>query len=100
MSIGKIHAFFIDMDGLNELTADIIRRIANHYLNAGDFVRVEKIVLSLTEKEVGNIENWVNLIKLYGQMGEKEKARAAADKAIEIDYSVKDYADEYVESID
>ncbi|MDO8261194.1 MAG: O-antigen ligase family protein [Candidatus Magasanikbacteria bacterium] len=89
----------IDLDGLNDLTADVIRRIVNHYLSAGDFVRVEKIVLSLTEKEVGNIENWVNLIKLYGQMGEKEKARAAADKAIEIDYSVKEYADEYVNSI-
>lgn len=90
----------IDLEGQVDLTADILRRIANHYIEAGDFVRVEKIILELTKKEPGKIENWVNLIKLYGQMGEKEKARAAADKAIELDYSVKEYAEQYVNSID
>lgn len=89
----------IDLGGLGSITSDLLRRVANHYIEAGDLVRTEKIIIALTQLEKGNLENWINLIKLYGQMGEKEKARAAADKAIEIDYSVKSYADQYVNSI-
>jgi len=89
----------IDLNGLQTLSPDLVRRIANHYIEAGDLVRTEKIIIALTKLEKGNLENWINLIKLYGQMGDKEKAREAADQAIEIDYGIKQYAEQYVDSI-
>jgi len=89
----------IDLGGLDVLSPDILKKAANHYVETKDYVRLEKIVITLTQLEPKNIENWVNLIKLYGQLGDKTKARVAADKAIELDYSVKQYADDYVNSI-
>jgi tetratricopeptide (TPR) repeat protein len=90
----------IDLNGLRTLSPDLVRRVANHYIEAGDLVRTEKIIIALTKLEKGNLENWINLIKLYGQMGDKEKAREAADQAIEIDYGIKQYAEQYVDSIE
>ena len=57
------------------------------------------MVIRLTQVEPENLENWINLIKLYAQLGDKEKARVTGDKIIELDHSTKADVGKFLESI-
>ena len=53
----------------------------------------------LTKLEEKNVENWINLAKLYSGQGNNDEARKAALKAIQIDPSVKEYADKFINGL-
>jgi len=53
----------------------------------------------LTEQETTNASNWVQLANLYKDQGDIEKARAAAEKAIELDPSLKSGATDFINSL-
>ncbi len=69
------------------------------YEKAGDKERLIKIYKSLTHLQKKNVKNWINLAKLYADEGENDKAREAAEKAMEIDPTVTDYAQEFIDSL-
>ena len=90
----------INKGGLSLLApAGLVRNYINHYIELEDWPRVTQLYIRLTQLEEKNVENWVNLAKLYSGQGDNENARKAALKAIEIDPSIKDYANEFINNL-
>ena len=86
----------IDLGGTELLDANICKSLINHYIELEDWPKVIKLYERLTRAEKKEVKHWINLAKLYAQTGEKEKAREAAEKAMELDPSIKDYAEEFI----
>ena len=58
-----------------------------------------KLYLRLSVLESSNIKVWIDLAKIYARQGEKEKAIEAAEKAAEVDPSIKSYAEEFIKNL-
>lgn len=88
----------IDEGGANNLSpANFVKQLINHYSEANDQKRMISLFMALTNNlEKKNIENYVKLAMLYAQTGDKEKARETVEKAVEIDPSIRQYADEFL----
>ena len=90
-----------DGRGAKELApSGFAKIIANHYIEQKDWQKVIYIYEALTGRlEKNNVENWINLAKLYAQDGRIDEARAAAEKVIELDPGNAGYAQEFINSL-
>ena len=91
----------IDIGGGSGLTpASFVKTLINHYSDNNDYDRLVKLFRVLTGNlEPKNVDNWVKLAMLYKQTGNIEEARAAAEKAIEIDPSIRQYAQDFLNGL-
>ena len=87
----------IDLGGANLLApANTVKSLVNYYVEQEDWPKVISLYQRLTQLEQKETKHWINLAKLYAQIGDKEKAREAAERAGEIDSSIKNYVEEFI----
>ena len=65
-----------------------------------DYDKVISLYKRATDLEKKNVKNWISLAQLYEQEGEIEKAKEAAQKAIGLDPTVKDYAEDFIRGLE
>ncbi len=76
------------------------KTVANHYIVKEDWQKVIYIYEALTgQLEKNNVENWINLAKLYAQVGRINEARVTGEKVIELDPGNAGYAQEFIDSL-
>jgi len=91
----------LDLGGASLLSsADFIKNLINHYTNQQDWQKVIKLYQRLSQLEPNNPKVWVNLATIYSQLGDNDKAIEAAQKSAEIDPSMKDAAEEFIEKLE
>ena len=76
-----------------------IKGYINHYNEAGDYVRMIKLYEELVKLEKKNINNFIELAKLYAVTGDTEKAVEIAMQVAEKDPSTKDYVNDFIEGL-
>ncbi len=90
----------IDLGGAQLLApAGQIRNFISHYRDANDSKKVIKLYEQLVRIEGNNINNMIELAKLYAENGEIEKAIKTATKISDKDPSVKQYVDGFIENL-
>jgi O-antigen ligase/lipopolysaccharide biosynthesis regulator YciM len=91
----------IDLGGTELLApADMVKDLVNHYVESEDWDRVLSLYGRLTELEREEPQHWVNMAKLYAKMGERDKAIEAARQAGQVDGSLADYVEGFIQSLD
>jgi tetratricopeptide (TPR) repeat protein len=89
----------LDKGGINMIApAGLVKSYINHYAEKEDMARLVKLYERLAGLEP-TVENWTKLANLYATMGDKENAKRAAEKSIEVDPSVRQYAQEFIDSL-
>ena len=90
----------VDLGGTKIMDTNLIKQKINEYGEKEDWERVVKLYETLTkDKERKKVENWINLAKLYAQTGNNTKAIEAAEQAMKIDPSIRQYAEEFISSM-
>ncbi|MCX6796391.1 MAG: tetratricopeptide repeat protein, partial [Candidatus Falkowbacteria bacterium] len=84
-------------DSLN--SPALVKQAIEYFKAAKDWRRVIALLKILVGQEPDNADNWVQLANLYKQQGEIDKAKAAAEKAIEINPSLANYAKGFIDSL-
>lgn len=77
-----------------------VQSLINHYVGLKDNKRILILQERLTQLEPDNIRFWIDLSKLYADNGDKEKAKNAAEQAIRIDPNIKQYAEQFIQSLE
>lgn len=90
----------IDLGGASLLSpAGYVKSLINEYVEKEEWPRVIKLYQQLTILEPKVTSHWINLAKLYSQVGEKEKAIRAVGKATSTDPSLNQYAEQFIEEL-
>ncbi len=91
----------IDDGGANILApASFVKGLVNHYTQQEDWNRLIKLYQRLTRLEPKNEKNWIKLAKLYEQIGDKDRAIKAAQKAAELKPSLQSYVDDFINGLE
>ncbi len=91
----------IDKGGARILAPkSFVKGLLGHYIEKKDWKKVVELYKRLTRLEPKNEENWINLAKLYKQLGENQKAIRAAQKAAELKPGLQSYVDEFVRQLE
>jgi len=91
----------LDLSGSGYLTqVDFIRFVLNHYTEKKDQPRILLLYERWAALEPSDAKLWVNLSLLYEQAGKKDKAITAAKKAIDLDYSLKPAAEDFIKKLE
>jgi O-antigen ligase len=77
----------------------LVKQYLQHFQTIKDWQRTISLYEILVYQEKNNAGNWVQLAVLYKQQGDKEKAKAAAEKAIEIDPNFQAQAQSFIDSL-
>jgi O-antigen ligase/tetratricopeptide (TPR) repeat protein len=90
----------LEKKGANQIApAGQVKGLINHYVDEKNWKFVILLYERLTKLEPKKTENWTRLAQIHAQLGEREKAREAAQKAIEIDPSIADYAEDFIKQL-
>jgi len=90
----------LDLGGSGYLSpVDFIKVALNHYTEKNDKPRLLKLFERWTALEPNNAQAFVNLSLFYAQTGEIDKAIKAAQKAGELDPSLKADADKFINKL-
>lgn len=91
----------LDNKGANHInTKGLAVNLINHYNELGDAEKLLALYESLVKIEKNDPQIWVNLAQLYKQAGNKEKAIEAAQKAAEINPSLKNSVDGFIRELE
>jgi len=87
----------LDLGGAGNLNpVDLVKIALNHYMEKRDQPRILALYERWSVLEPGDPKIFVNLSLLYAQAGNKAKAITAAEKAAELDPSLKSAAGEFI----
>jgi len=90
----------LDLGGSGYLTPiDFVKIALNHYAEKKDGPRLLMLYERWASLEPANAKIFVNLSLLYAQAGENDKAIIAAEKAGELDPSLKSSAEEFIKNL-
>lgn len=90
----------LDLGGADNLDpVDFVKAALNYYTEKKDEPRLLPLYERWTKLEPSNPKTWVNLSLLYANKGAKPQAIAAAEKAAELDSSLKSAAEEFVKKL-
>jgi tetratricopeptide (TPR) repeat protein len=90
----------LDLGGAGYLSpVDFIKAALNHYMEEKDEPRLTVLYERWTGLEPANAQAWVNLSLFYAQAGKKDKAISAAEKAGELDPSLRPAAEEFIRKL-
>ncbi|MFH1822301.1 MAG: O-antigen ligase family protein [Patescibacteria group bacterium] len=91
----------IDKGGVGLLAnGSYVASLINYYNEQGDKEKVLKLYQQLSNLESQNASVWVNLAKLYAELGEIENAISAATKAAELDKSLQSSVSEFIKGLE
>jgi len=77
-------------------SASFVKILINHYADNKDTDKLIKLHIQLARLEPNDVQAWINLAKLYAQVGRKEEAIEAAQKAAELDPSLKASVERFI----
>ena len=90
----------LELGGANLLQIDFVKQLINYYSATTSPENSTERLISLLERlsqlEPSNAQIFVNLAQFYVKIGENEKAIKAANKAAEIDVSLKSSVDGFI----
>lgn len=90
----------IDLGGARLLSpVGLIKSLIGHYQEAGNTKRVIKLYEQLVKVEPNNINNMIELAKLYANAGLTEKAIGMATAISKKDPTDKQYVDDFIKSL-
>jgi tetratricopeptide (TPR) repeat protein len=90
----------VDMDGAATLyPIELVQDLANYYSSNEDYFRAISMAERLMALQSDSAQNWSNLAYLFLAVDMKEKAIIAAKKAAELDPSLRDQAEAFVNSL-
>ncbi len=90
----------VDLGGAYRLSpASLVKSVINQFAAREEYDRVGKLFKQLIALEPNVADNYVNLAKLFKLIGDKEQAKAAAQKAAEIDPAIKDQAEQFIRGL-
>lgn len=91
----------IDLGGAVLLSpAGYVKSLVNEYVEKEDWQKVIKLYERLTVLEPKTTSHWINLVKLYAQVGEIDKAKKAVGHATSTDPSLNEYAEQFLEELE
>jgi len=89
----------LDMGGSGSLApADFVKTLINFYSDKKDYPRLIKLYEKLTSLE-SDAKIWVNLARLYADQGQTDQAITAANKASELDPTLKSASEEFISKL-
>lgn len=94
----KAEQILMEKNGYNFNDPNELNRLYNIYLMARQKDKLVEVLEKLTVLEP-NGSNYARLAAAYKEISEKEKARAAVKKAVELDPSLKDEAAKFLETL-
>lgn len=90
----------LDLGGAELLTnGSQVKSLIDHYIKTNDKSKILALSIALGRIEPKNYKNWINLAKLYAEDGKKEQAIEAVNKAVELDHSIQQYADQFINKL-
>ncbi|NTW22924.1 tetratricopeptide repeat protein [Candidatus Falkowbacteria bacterium] len=90
----------VDSGGADTLySGQQLSDLLNRYFKAKQYDRAVKVLTQLTALDPDNIKVWTGLAEAQRQLGNKEAAAAAANKAAQIDPSLKSSAEQFIQSL-
>ncbi|MFA5359805.1 MAG: O-antigen ligase family protein [Patescibacteria group bacterium] len=90
----------LDLNGANYLSpVNFVQLAINYYSQKNDKIRLVMLYEVWTRLESNNAKAWANLAQLYAQTGEKDKAIEAAQKAGQLDSSLKLDAEKFIQKL-
>ncbi|MDD5290725.1 MAG: O-antigen ligase family protein [Patescibacteria group bacterium] len=91
----------LDKGGAQMFSSSVfVKTVINHYIDKGDAERMLTLYAQLTRLEPKNVEIWVNLSKLYAQLGRKEEAVEAARKAALLDPGLEASVERFIRDLE
>ncbi len=85
----------IELNGVEQIKSDrLLKDAINYYANEQELEQAIVLTERLSVISEQDPEVWFNLVRLYLAIEEEEKARIAADKAIDLDSRLKEIVDE------
>lgn len=92
--------YCLDLGGSGYISqADMLKNAASYYEKNKDLSRLIFLYERWTALEPKNSKLLVQLAKYYGQTGDKDKAKATAEKAKSIDPSLTESADKFIDGL-
>ncbi len=90
-----------DMGSINKINDSyVIKNAINYYLAEKNISRALVYYEQLAVIDKNNPKVWEKMAKLYATQGENENAKRAARKAIELDNSLKDELQKFIQQLD
>lgn len=90
----------IDLGGTDNLyPTNFIKSLINYYGLKKDWPRTVALYERYTRVEPNDVSGWINLAKLYKEVGKNAQAIAAAKRAMTLDPSIKDGAEEFINNL-
>lgn len=77
-----------------------VKRGINHYAQKQELDKVVPLYEQLVKFEPNNVDNWINMAKLYQQQGKYKKAIEAAKKARKADPSIKEDIQQFIKQME
>jgi tetratricopeptide (TPR) repeat protein len=71
----------------------------NHYAQADDFAKLAVLYEKLVSLEDNNPNYFINLAKIYAQLGKIEEAIEAVEKSVELDPSLRASAENFIQQL-
>jgi tetratricopeptide (TPR) repeat protein len=89
----------LDTGGVGEMSDDLRKEFLKYYWDNKDYEHALKIARFLARKNSKNADAWVNLAKIYEKLGDFDKAREAAQKAVEANPAYQAAAQSFIEGL-
>lgn len=80
-------------------SASYLQKVGEDYLAKNDFARAIICYKRLANVDPKNAGPWIQLSKIYASQGDNEQAKAAAERAAEIDPKLKSEAEKFISSL-
>ena len=88
------------LDGIGFINDnDLVKYMINHYAPLNDFSKLVVLYEKLVSKEKNDATYFVSLAKIYAQLGEIEKAIQAVEKSVELEPSLRESANQFIQQL-
>lgn len=78
----------------------VVEKAINHYADKQDFVKLTMLYEHFSRFDRKNPKIWINLAKLYAQMGKKDEAENAAKQAVKLDKNLEKDVEEFIKNLE
>lgn len=85
--------------GIDMHSSTMLQRLVPIYAETENYQKLSEIYQELTVLEPTSIDWWVRLAAVYGKLGKPELARAAVQKAVELDPDLAPEAEAFLKSL-
>ncbi len=89
----------LEARGLDFQTSPMLQRMIPVYAETENYPKLKEIYLELVKLEPTSVDWWTRLAAVHGKLGEIEEARAAVQKAVELNPGITPEAEAFLKSL-